>query len=202
MSHEIMDRVSAKLAGSCVKRGVRSYSYEDMYQDAYLACLQSVSKYKEDKGCLEGYLYTCASNKLKCSITRALSPVSSANNNNMEKLGAMKKLMSIYKLPDNCGDASGDDFSYLDQAILSKQIYSKFAKFGAKYNISMRLVHTKDEGLDGKELALRMLLQAEKPASKTQDKKERSVMYAHLKDVKNKIKADNMMIMLYHALNG
>jgi len=86
LTFEVQHRVATQVAAAWRRRGIRSYSFDDMYQDAIVAMHMAVDGYDPSKGSLEGFLYSCAVKRLSGTITRALSPVSTRSNDEVRML--------------------------------------------------------------------------------------------------------------------
>lgn len=86
-SNELFMRVARKVAGKWTRTGIRSYHYEEMYQDAFEIAADKVSGYSEEDGDLEGYLYTCARNKVLDRVRRAICTVGTKSNGYLTHMG-------------------------------------------------------------------------------------------------------------------
>lgn len=92
--------IAHKVATHWRKRGIVSYSYEDMVQDAAMAVLNaSISPtYADDPGAtpeqqqhkLRGYCYTAARNEVYHRCTRAIAGASAKGHDQTSKLGMTK----------------------------------------------------------------------------------------------------------------
>ena len=105
LPYEVLDRVATKIAFAYRRRGVRSVSREDMYQDACEVMLACADKYDESKGDLEGYLYRACANAIGARIAREICPVTSRNNGNIPTLRTLKKV-SMENAPVNTVEVS------------------------------------------------------------------------------------------------
>ncbi len=76
LSYELQDKVARRVASAWVKRGVRSYSWEDIYQDSCQIMHESVHNFDASKGEIEGFLFSCCVKKLTHIIAKNMSPVS------------------------------------------------------------------------------------------------------------------------------
>lgn len=85
---EVQRRVANQVARKWRARGVRSYSYADLYQDACVEIHAAARKYDPNvEGSLEGFLYVHCMRRLQRVVTRQMAPVSARSNADVFALG-------------------------------------------------------------------------------------------------------------------
>lgn len=88
LTAEEIDTIATTAAARYVNKGIRSYPFEDMYQDAAVQALHAQGLWKADKGVdLVRYCYIAAERELRHKITRAISPVSARGHDQTTRLG-------------------------------------------------------------------------------------------------------------------
>lgn len=104
---EQIDTIATAAAGRYVNKGVRSYSFEDMYQDAACQALYAAARWDASKSTpLEKYCYIAAERELHHKITKAIAPVSSRGRHNTPALGKTCKAVSLEFSDDETGKTS------------------------------------------------------------------------------------------------
>lgn len=80
--------ISHTVAARYVKRGVKSYPYDDMFQDAARTVLYAATKWRANGGCdLKAYCYIAAERDAPHKITRAIAPASARGRDHTRRLG-------------------------------------------------------------------------------------------------------------------
>ena len=96
LPYAVQHDVASTVAKGWIGRGVKSYAYEDMYQDAVEVMHQvmhrSVCRYNPAKGTLAGYLHRACVRQLQDRITRAIQPVGTRSNGEVKALREVQRV--------------------------------------------------------------------------------------------------------------
>lgn len=80
---DVAEMIAKKWSG----RGFRSYPYEDMLHDAYVAAATAAPNFDPEKGSsLKKYLSACAYMAVYLKVNRAISPVSTLSNDRVKDM--------------------------------------------------------------------------------------------------------------------
>lgn len=95
-----------------MRRGIVSYPYEDLYQDAVEVMHTAVRNFDPARGELEGFLHSCCVRKLTDRITRAIQPASTRSNDEVVNL---RNLKSAQVDPNTASTLDYDHIVWLTQ---------------------------------------------------------------------------------------
>lgn len=90
LSLDLQQRIANRVACAWRRRGIKSYPYEDLYQDAIVIMHSAARNYDPTKGSLEGYLTRCCVYKVGDRLTRAIQPASARSNDDVINLRNLK----------------------------------------------------------------------------------------------------------------
>lgn len=97
---------------------MRSYSYEDMYQDAAEIALRMAPKHDPSRGPLRSFLVMCAMQRVQMRMTRAAYPVGTRSNGD---LGLLRYVVAVVVTDDHLG---ADPTDY-DHAVYLAQVHGR-----------------------------------------------------------------------------
>ena len=90
LTHAELDEIAKTASRRFWRKGVRSYSLDDMYQDAAVQALRAQRTFNPDRASgttLIKYCYIAAERELQHRITRAIAPVSARGHDHTRALG-------------------------------------------------------------------------------------------------------------------
>jgi len=112
LSPAVTHHVAHGVASAWKRRGVVSYPYEDLYQDAVEVMHKAIRRYNPERGSLEAFLHSCCVRQLSDRITRAIQPASARSNNDVVNLRNLKTVQVNSTQPD---DTDYDHIVWLTQ---------------------------------------------------------------------------------------
>jgi DNA-directed RNA polymerase specialized sigma24 family protein len=101
LQHEVADTV----ARAWIARGVETYPYEDLYQDAVEVCHRAAPRHRPGKGTLGAYLYGACVRALSDRITRAVQAVGTRSSDEVKHL---RKLRTVRVVDGHLGQDPTD----------------------------------------------------------------------------------------------
>ena len=176
---ETLDRVARRVASAWRRRGIRSYSYEDIYQDAVAFMYAAVKNYDPEKATsgLEAYLTKCCVLRVGDRLTRVIHPVSARSNDEVRHLRNLKAV----QLPKNLE---------ADQRWVEKPYYDELVALTRIRESMLAAV-----GGDAVGLELAMGVQAVKDI--TRDKAEARVLYQRAQTAKRRLRQSATVYRLF-----
>lgn len=108
MNTEEMKDIADQAARFWIKKGVRSYSYDDMVQDAIEVVCKATKSWDPKRGSLRGYCFTAAKNEIYHRMTRSMAIASARGHDRTADLGATKTVWTGVN-PDALGRAGSLD---------------------------------------------------------------------------------------------
>jgi hypothetical protein len=180
LPYTVQHTVASHVAHAWVKRGVKSYAYEDMYQDAVEVMHLAVRRYRPEKGKLEAYLHRACVLKLCGRITRAAQPVSSRSNDDIPELRKVQRVPLTPTFVHESRRAAAVD---CDTAVLRAQIRRRL----------VAVAETVPEG----ETALAIMLGTTSVGELTDDPARAQRLYYCVRRMKKAIREDHALAEMH-----
>lgn len=179
LQHRIADRVACAWR----RRGIKSYPYEDLFQDAVVVMHAAAHNYNPQKGSLEAYLTRTCIYKVGDRMTRAIQPASAKSNDDVINLRNLRQV----KLPKNSGLVRTEDGR-------------RWATELPDYDHLIWLTQVRERMLqvvDGDSLALSIALGQRDVKDIANDKEEARLLHQRVRKVKRRLQNDRGIYLLF-----
>lgn len=127
VSYETQHAVADRVAKAWRRKGIRSYSYEDIYQDAVVTIHQAAKNYDPEKGNIEPFLHRACVHRLCDSITKAVHLPSTRSKDEIQNL--RETTTFEWKHDERSQGTSGEE---LDDFLWVKQVRERMEQLAAE----------------------------------------------------------------------